>query len=54
MPLELGVAIYRGRLDENQHDWLALIPEGPRLQSLRLGLSGSTRKYYNETYRDLI
>lgn len=54
MPLELGMAIYRSRLDEPEHDWLALVPDGPTHLLYVSDLGGFDPERYDGSIEQLV
>jgi len=54
MPLELGMAIYLSRANGGQHDWLALVPDGPAHAAYISDLSGFDPEVYDGTEAQMI
>lgn len=54
MALELGMAVYRSQLEEQDHDWLALIPDGPMHLRYVSDLGGFDPAKYDGSYTQLV
>ena len=54
MPLELGVAMCLGHLDDQNHEWMALVPSGVSYQQYVSDLSGYDLEVYEENIETII